>query len=72
MNENGCMFHSGVEKSLLGLDKTNDAQWTKIRCLENRMNKIMGRLNVILGGIVVACILLLINILIRVPGVPIP
>lgn len=53
-----CHAHSGVCKQVASLEERT----TK---LENRMDTIMNRLNSILGGIVVACALLVINIVIE-------
>lgn len=60
-----CDQHSGFEERIKTVEKNNTEQWTHINELGDKVNenqnKIMTRINVVLGGIAVACILLTIN-----------
>ena len=59
-----CNEHTGCLARIDGLEKSDERQWTVIGAQDKRMNSIMTRLNVILGGIVVAVLLLLINVVV--------
>jgi len=63
--ENGtCKEHSGFKARLYALEIENTDQWGKFNTMDQRINSIFTRLNIILGGIIVACIMLAINIII--------
>ena len=62
-----CSEHSGCLKEFESLKCTDKRQQHQLDLLETRVDDIMSRLNHILGGITVACILLVIEILIRIP-----
>ena len=57
-----CTEHSGCMAKITHLEKENGDQWTHMNEMSARINSIFTRLNIILGGVVVACILLAINI----------
>lgn len=64
--DNFCSEHSGCLEAIGNL-KLNDAkQWEAIEKGELRMDSIMTKLNAILGGIVVAIVMLLINIVFKI------
>ena len=63
MTDDTCKDHTGCLRDIVNLEKENVAQWANIRCLEIKYQGIMTKLNTILGGVAVACILLSINIL---------
>lgn len=54
-----CLEHSGCIARISTLERS-------VTQADNRINEIFTRLNVILGGTVVACLLLVVNILIEV------
>jgi len=64
-----CEDHSGCIERIRNLETQDKEQWDKMAKIEdkidNKFNAFSNRLNVILGGIVVACIMLAINILIK-------
>jgi len=64
-----CHEHSGCTKDIDNLKSENKVQWDKLKELDIRMNGIMGKLNTILGGILVSVILILVDIVIRIPGI---
>lgn len=64
MTDDTCKDHTGCLRDIVNLEKENTAQWASIRCLDLKYNNILTRLNTILGGVVVACVLLAINILV--------
>ena len=66
MNDNICQEHSGCLSDIEHLKDDSKVQWDFMRALDYRIDGIMNRLNIILGGIVVACILLAINTLLRI------
>jgi len=69
MAENNiCKQHTGFEARIANTEKENKDQWEKMSTMDTKINSIFTRLNLILGGIVVACIMLLINIIIIYPG----
>lgn len=65
MMEAHCDMHSGMCSEIKNIKDTNRAQWRAIEEVTDKVDKIMNRANGILGGIVVACILLVINLIIE-------
>jgi len=57
-----CTEHSGFIARIKGLEGENKTQWDRIGKMNDKMDAIFTRLNIILGGIVVACVMLAINI----------
>jgi len=59
-----CEDHTGCLKDIAHLQESDRDQWVSIK--ENRMraDTILARINVVLGGITVACVLLVVNIFI--------
>jgi len=53
-----CTEHSGCIARIKTLEEQTHSQWDKL-------DSIFTRLNVILGSVVIACIMLVINILIK-------
>ena len=62
---NLCKQHTGFLARIMNAEKENKEQWEKIGIMNTRMDAIFTRLNVILGGVVVACAMLAINILVN-------
>ncbi len=62
-----CSEHSGCLKEFESIKCTNKRQQIELDHLEIRVESIMNRLNHILGGITIASILLIIDILTRIP-----
>jgi len=60
-----CLEHSGCVKSIKHLEKANVEQWDHMEKQGDRINTIFMRINIILGGITVSCILLLVNLLLK-------
>lgn len=58
-----CIEHTGCIARIGSLEGSDEKQWDKFDDVEIRMNSIMARINVILGGVAVSCILLVINLL---------
>ena len=63
MNKEVCHDHSGCVKEISNLAAENNMQWDKIGRLSDRIDKLMDRLNWILGGVVVSCVLLILNLI---------
>lgn len=61
MNSEVCHAHSGVCKELENLAKDNVTQWGKIGTMNNRIDSIMTRLNILLGAVVVELVVLIIT-----------
>jgi len=57
-----CTEHSGFVARIKGLEGENKTQWDRIGKMNDKMDSIFNRLNIILGGIVVACVMLAINL----------
>lgn len=66
MNNEICHEHSGCISDINTLKSENVKQWEAITAMGNKVDGIMTRLNVILGGIVVAVIMLLLNIVVKI------
>ena len=62
---NICKQHTGFLARIMNIEKENVDQWNKISIIEGKMDAIFTRLNIILGGVVVACVMLAINILVN-------
>ena len=61
-----CYEHSGLSTSIINLQKSDSKQWEEIAEMRKITDKIMTRLNVILGGVLIAAIGLLLNIVFKV------
>ena len=57
-----CKEHSGCLADIAHLKLENAVQWKEMKDLKTHVDSILSRMNVILGGIIVAVVLLLINI----------
>jgi len=57
-----CVQHSGHEARIENLELENVKQWEEINAVDKRVNSILTRINIVLGSIVVAIVLLLVNI----------
>ena len=65
MNSEVCHRHSGLETQI-NTNKDNITElWGKYSEMSDKIGGIMTRLNVVLGGIVVACIMMLLNIVLK-------
>lgn len=64
-----CNEHTGCVERIKHLEGQDDEMWKKLAKIEdkidNKFNAFSNRLNVILGGIVVACIMLAANIIFK-------
>ena len=64
--DNICHDHSGCITDIKNLKLSDSKQWMEISTMGVRINSIMTRLNVILGSIVVAVVIILLNMLIKI------
>jgi len=65
MEMNGvCREHSGMTARVDRLETNNHKQTRAVEKVHERMDSIFARINVILGGLVVACILLVCNLIV--------
>ena len=64
--DDSCPKHSGFCEAIENLKKSDTKQWEEIKEGRNRMDNIMIKLNAILGGIVVAILMLLANIVFKI------
>lgn len=62
---NICREHSGCLADIVNLKRNNTAQWEKLDAMDSRINSIFTRINIILGGVAIACIMLAINLIIK-------
>ena len=62
-NNSICKAHSGCIADIEHLQGDNEKQWKELTKMNNRVDKIFNRINLILGGIVVSCVMLVINLL---------
>jgi len=65
MDERVCPEHSGMASSIKSLRHCTDKQRETIKDLEAKVDGIMSRLNIILGGIVVSIIMLFLNLIFK-------
>ena len=59
-----CIEHSGCIARIDNLETSDRDQWTGIGEMDKRMDAIGARINMILGGVAVSCILLTINLIV--------
>lgn len=64
MNGPKCDDHSGCLADIKNLKNSDKTQWEAIGKNRDRIDQIITRLNITLGGVVVACLMLIIDILI--------
>lgn len=62
MTDLTCHEHSGCLADIRNLKESDDDQWAAIKDLQEMRDKLFGRVNIILGGLVVSIVLLLVNI----------
>ena len=60
-----CTEHSGFVAQIKNLEGENKTQWEKIDKMDDKINSIFTRINILLGGMVITCIMLVINIAIK-------
>ena len=68
MTHEFCDKHSGFESDIAHLGHDNKKQWEHIKAMGDRINNIVIRLNVILGSIMVAVLMILLDIIVRHTG----
>jgi hypothetical protein len=59
-----CIEHSGCIARISTLEKSDDDQWKGLKEMDIRMDTIGARINIILGGVAVSCILLAVNLIV--------
>lgn len=57
-----CHEHSGCLSDIANLKKSDSSQWEELRIMRDKVGNIMTRLNIVLGGIIVAIIIAMINL----------
>lgn len=65
-DNNHCSDHSGCLADITHLKCENRKQWDKMGRMGDKIDSIMSKLNVVLGSIVVACIVLALNLIFKV------
>jgi hypothetical protein len=60
-----CVEHSGCIARIGTLEKTEREQWAAIDKQGDKVESIVARLNVVLGGVAVSCILLVVDIVVK-------
>jgi len=65
VDNNTCKEHSGFKSRIETVEKENSEQWKGLKEMDSRINSIFTRINIILGGVIVACVMLVINFLIQ-------
>lgn len=65
MDEQVCHAHSGIVTSIKNLEHSDSKQWRELESMREKIDGIMLRLNIILGGIVVAVISLLLDMMFK-------
>jgi hypothetical protein len=63
-----CSEHTGCVERIAALERATCRQWDALKEQDGRIDKIMMRLNVILGAVATACVLLVVNIIVRTNG----
>ena len=58
-----CVEHTGCVARIGNLEHDGEVQWSAIRKHDDRIDSIIAKLNVSLGGIAVSCILLIANLI---------
>jgi len=57
--------HGTVLKSLAVIEAENKVQWDSIKGNRDRIDSILGRVNIVLGSLIAGCVLLVINLIIE-------
>ena len=65
MNSEVCKEHSGYGARISNLEGETKGQWEANSDMRRKTDAIMSKLNVILGGIVIALIGIVLNLIIR-------
>ena len=65
---NLCIEHTGCMARIKNIEKENKDQWAKMSKLDDRIDTILTRVNIILGSIAASCILLVLNLIAKVMG----
>jgi hypothetical protein len=61
-----CTEHSGFKARIVNLEKVNDSQWEEINKMDQKIDKIFSKINVVLVGLAISSILLAVNIIVEV------
>ena len=61
-----CLEHSGCISDIENLKTENASQWDELMIQRAKMDSIMTRINLVLGGIIVSLILLVLNLAIKI------
>jgi hypothetical protein len=65
INRIKCNEHTGCVERINGLEVSDTKQWDKFDKIDCRINQIYTRLNIILGSVVTACIILVLNLAVK-------
>ena len=63
--EDRCPDHTGCIRDISHLQESDRDQWTSIGKNRERIDTILSRVNITLGGVTVSCVLLVINLLVK-------
>ena len=63
-----CEDHSGCIRDIEHLQLSDRDQWESIGKNRDRIDSILSRMNLVLGGVVVSCIMLVINLILTFDG----
>jgi hypothetical protein len=66
MSDELCQFHSGVKTDIVNLKLSSENHQKQIEKLDDRIDSIIVRLNVVLTSIIVATIALVANLVIKI------
>lgn len=59
---------SDCKARVVNIERENTDQWGKMDKLGTRIDTILNRINIVLGGIAASCVLLALNLMIRLIG----
>lgn len=61
-----CIEHTGCIARITNLETSDRDQWDGLKDMDKRMDAFSSRINAILAGVAVSCILLAINLIVGV------
>ena len=65
MDSEVCHEHTGCLARIKNVESDTTKQWLELEKMRDKVDGIMTRLNVVLGSMVIACIMLLLNVIFK-------
>ena len=69
MGSENCLEHTGCVARIKALENENNKLWEEVAKVDNKVDEIMSKLNIVLGSLVIACVMLVANLVLGLSAV---